>query len=155
MICTKMRSHVLHCNYKLSLHDAVWLHFRRIFPVWERNKEIELRLELRPARDTLASVWNPVVSRARADTEQRQRHRRLFSAVCTSSAAWGDITKEALTPSCDIAKQTSGPWRAWENVIIACWEWIDQENKAQFEPCPVKSISQPIYVDLTTFYHVY
>ena len=26
----------------------------------------------------------------------------------------GDITKEALTPSCDITKQTAGPWRAWE-----------------------------------------
>lgn len=35
-----------------------------------------------------------------------------------SSAALGDITKEALTPSCDVAKQTPGPWRAWENSII-------------------------------------
>lgn len=59
--------------------------------------------------------------------------------LCTSSAVQSDITKEALTASCDITKQTLGPCRAWENSIIV-QEWIDQENKAQFEPCVVRPV---------------
>lgn len=71
-----------------------------------------------------------------------------------SSAARGDITKEALTPSCDTAKQTAGPWWAWENGIIAL-RWIDRENKAQFEPCVERPVSASVFTEPTTFYHVH
>jgi len=77
---------------------------------------------------------------------REEKQRRLSC----SSTDRGDITKEALTPNCDIAKQTTGPWRAWENNIIA-WEQIDKEKKEQFEPCFAHSIC----TELTTFYHVY
>ena len=42
---------------------------------------------------------------------------RILQLLSEETEARGDITKEALTPGCDITKQTSGPRRAWETAL--------------------------------------
>lgn len=65
----------------------------------------------------------------------------------------GDITKEALTASCDIAEQTAGPRWAWENSIMVPRR-IDGETEAQSEPCVEQRVSTSICTENATFYHV-
>lgn len=73
----------------------------------------------------LTSQWHGLNSPIWNSPGLREEKQRRLSC---SSTDRGDITKEALTPNCDIAKQTTGPWRAWENSIIAR-EQIDKEKK--------------------------
>lgn len=77
-----------------------------------------------------------------------RRQRRLLNF-------WGggDITKEALTASCDIAEQTAGPRWAWENSIMVPRR-IDGETEAQSEPCVEQRVSTSICTENATFYHV-